>query len=49
MHKKMTSQIAEYYGPDFYISKKMVTWEIQYITNRYIEKGKQGCYTKSYS
>ena len=47
--KKTTRRVAECYGRGFYVSKKIVTWEIQWMTKRCIEEGKQGCHTKSHS
>lgn len=47
--KKTARQVAESYGCGFYVSKKIVTWEIQWMTKRFIEEGKQGCHTKSHS
>lgn len=43
----MARQVAEYYDCSFYISKKIVTWEIQWMTKRYIEEGKQSYHIKS--
>ena len=45
----MARRVAECYGRGFYVSKKIVTWEIQWMTKRCIEEGKQGCHTKSHS
>ena len=49
MCKKTGKRVAECYGHGFYVSKKIVTWEIQLMTKRYIEEVKQGCHTKFHS
>ena len=47
--KTTATQVAECYGRGKYLAEKIVTWEIQWMTNRSIEEGKRGCHTKSYS
>lgn len=47
--KETARQVAECYGRGLYVSKKIVTWEIQWMTKSSIEEEKQGCYTKSHS
>ena len=47
--KETAQQVAECYGRGTYVARKIITWEIQWMTNRAIEEEKQGCHTKFHS
>lgn len=49
MHKETAGQVDKCYDRGSYVFEKIVTWKRQQIKTRCIEKGKQGCQTKSQS
>lgn len=49
LREEIAKLVAECYGRGSYVARKIITWEIQWMTNRTIEEGQQGCHTKSFS